>query len=430
MNKKLLAISLSIAMLAGMMAGCSTNKGEADSPAESTGQSPEGGTDKPAEGQTLTFWNGFTSTDGDVLKEISERYNADNEYATKIAMDVMPWDTFNEKLPAAIASSNAPDFVLCSSGYYSPYIEAGSFQDTSDYFEITGASRDEFDENVLKLLQYDDLLVGIPMQMVSHYLFWDKDLFEAAGLDPDTPPASLEQMKEYAGKLTDSSKNQYGFLIPSNNNVTAQYIMYGFGADYTVPGDETKAALNSPESVRAFEWMKEVYVDMKASPSDSDDNTFISGQLGMFINGPWIINGLRENEINFGVTAVPAAEGNEKGAAVIPVGFSIPKTTPADRKELIYDFVHYWNSPDVCTEWTQRCGTPAYLKAAQENLKDDETTIALSEPLSYGRVVLKKVGVSQVAAEALYPSLEEIFAGADIQSTLDKYNGVAQGLLK
>ena len=318
--------------------------------------------------------------------------------------------------------------MLCSTGYYPAYVRADSFVDTSDYFDHEDANREDFDANVLEQLQYGDKLIGIPMQVVSHYMYWDKDLFEAAGLDPESPPTSFEQIKEYAGKLTDASKNQFGWLIPVNNNVVAQYTMYAFGADYTT-ADEKTATMNTPEAVEAFEWMYDVYVNMKASPKDSDDNTYISGQLGMFINGPWIINGLRENEINFGVTAVPAAEGHEKNAAIIPVGFSVPKTTSEEHKALVYDFVRYWNSPDICTEWTQRCGTPAYLKSAQANFTDDPITLALSEPLSYGHVVLKDVGVTPVAKEALYPALEEIFAGSDIQATLDKYNAVAQGVL-
>ncbi len=377
---------------------------------------------------TLTFWNGFTSTDGDVLQEIVNRYNETNTLGVTIEMDIMPWATFNEKLPAAIAANQAPDFVLCSSGYYPPYVDADSFQDMSDFFAATGTSEEAFDENVLKELHYGDLLVGIPMQMISHYLFWDKDLFAAAGLDPETPPTSFEQIKEYAAKLTDLSKNQYGWLIPTNNNVSAQYAMYAFGADYTTEDGKT-AALNTPEAVKAFEWMYDVYVNLKASPTDTDDNTYISGQLGMFINGPWIINGLRENEINFGVVAVPAAEGNDPGAAIIPVGFSVPVTTSDEHKALVYDFVRYWNTEEICTEWTQRCGTPAYLKSAEANFADDPINSALSVPLSYGKVVLKDIGVSSVASEALYPALEEIFAGADIQTTLDKYNDVIQGIL-
>lgn len=75
----------------------------------------------------LSFWNGFTSTDGEVLQDIVDDFNERNDMGITIKMDVMPWDTFNEKLPAAIASGTAPDFVLCSSGYYPAYVREDSF---------------------------------------------------------------------------------------------------------------------------------------------------------------------------------------------------------------------------------------------------------------------------------------------------------------
>lgn len=430
MKKKLIALSLCLAMLAGTAAGCSggdtasTAGGDTASTASETG-GEEGGSAEPT---TLTFWNGFTSTDGDVLTEIVDRYNGENDKGVTIEMDIMTWDVFNEKLPAAISAGQAPDFVLCSTGYYPSYVNAGSFQDLSDYFDRDGNSRDDFDTAVLEGLTYGDDLIGIPFQVVTHYLFWDKDLFEAAGLDPESPPTNWDEIKEYAGKLTDASKNQFGWLIPTDNNVVAQYTMYAFGGDFT---DEsgTTATLNSPENVEAFEWMYDVYVNMKASPLDSDDNTYISGQLGMFINGPWIINGLRENEINFGVTAVPMNEGIDPKSSMIPVGFSVPITTSDEHKDLVYDFVEYWNTEDICTEWTERCGTPAYLKSAQANFEDDPLTSVLSVPLEYGAVAMKQTGVTPVASQALYPALEEIFAGADIQQTLDKYNEVEQQVI-
>ena len=435
MKKKLIALSLCLAMLAGTAAGCSggdtasTGGGDTASTASETGGEEGGGEEGgSAEPTTLTFWNGFTSTDGDVLTEIVDRYNGENDKGVTIEMDIMTWDVFNEKLPAAISAGQAPDFVLCSTGYYPSYVNAGSFQDLSDYFDRDGNSRDDFDTAVLEGLTYGDDLIGIPFQVVTHYLFWDKDLFSAAGLDPESPPTNWDEIKEYAGKLTDASKNQFGWLIPTDNNVVAQYTMYAFGGDFT---DEsgTTATLNSPENVEAFEWMYDVYVNMKASPLDSDDNTYISGQLGMFINGPWIINGLRENEINFGVTAVPMNEGIDPKSSMIPVGFSIPITTSDEHKELVYNFVEYWNTEDICTEWTERCGTPAYLKSAQANFEDDPLTSVLSVPLEYGAVAMKQTGVTPVASQALYPALEEIFAGADIQQTLDKYNEVEQQVI-
>ena len=374
---------------------------------------------------TLTFWNGFTSTDGEVLQDIVDEFNETNEFGIEIEMDVMPWATFNEKLPAAIAAGEAPDFVLCSSGYYPPYVEAGSFQDVSDFYELEDVDADDFDENVVDLLYYDDLCVGIPMQMVSHYFYWDKDLYEEAGLDPESPPTTFEEIIENAKILTDKSKNQYGFCIPTDNNVPAQYTLYAHGGGY-VNEDETEAVFNSEENAAAFEDLKVLY---DCSPKDTDDNTYICGQLGQFVNGPWIINGLRENEINFGVCAVPACEGVDADAAVIPVGFSIPTTTSDEHKAAVYEFVKYWNSTEICYRWTAECGTPAYLKSVQEMFADDPLTAALSVPLSYGHIECKMNGVSQIASDALYPAMEEVFDGADIAETLDKYNTVIQEIL-
>ena len=428
-----MAFSMTLALTAcsGQSADTSGEAAEPQSAAPSTAASDsadasEAGEEKTYEPTTLTFWNGFTSTDGEVLQQIVDDFNASNEWNITIEMDVMPWATFNEKLPAAIAAGNAPDFVLCSSGYYAPYVEAGSFQDVSDFYELPEVNADDFDKNVVDLLYYDDLCVGVPMQMVSHYFYWDKDLYEAAGLDPESPPETFEELVENAKLLTDKSKNQYGFCVPVNNNVTAQYTMYAYGGGY-VNEDETEAVFNSEENVKAFETLKTLY---ECSPKYSDDNTYISGQLAQFINGPWIINGLRENEINYGVKAVPACTGVEQDAAVIPVGFSIPKTTSEEHKELVYKFVNYWNTEEICTKWTKECGTPAYLLSAQANFADDPQTLALSEPLSYGHIECKLNGVNTISTDGLYPAMEEIFAGADIKTTLDKYNEVIQGILK
>lgn len=431
---KFAAVGLSVCLVLGMTACGGSEKpaqsgaAGAQTEAADIGQAAskeQAGGDKTYEPTTLTFWNGFTSTDGEVLQQIVDEFNASNEWNITIEMDVMPWATFNEKLPAAIASGDAPDFVLCSSGYYAPYVQAGSFQDVGDFYELPEVNADDFDKNVVDLLYYDDLCVGIPMQMVSHYFYWDKDLYAAAGLDPETPPQNFEEIVENAKILTDKSKNQYGFCVPVDNNVTAQYTLYAYGGGY-VNEDETKAVFNSEENVKAFETLKTLY---ECSPKDTDDNTYISGQLGQFINGPWIINGLRENEINFGVMAIPPCEGVDPDAAVIPVGFSIPKTTSEAHKELVYKFVNYWNSEDICTKWTKECGTPAYLLSAQANFADDPLTSALSEPLSYGHIECKIHGVNSISSDGLYPAMEEIFAGADIKTTLDKYNNVIQGIL-
>ena len=72
-----------------------------------------------------------------------------------------------------------------------------------DFFEQTGADASNFSDASLQALQYQKVQMMIPMQVHSTFLYWNKDLFEAAGLDPETPPATWEEAAEYALKISD-----------------------------------------------------------------------------------------------------------------------------------------------------------------------------------------------------------------------------------
>ena len=132
------------------------------------------------------------------------------------------------------------------------------------------------------------------------------------------------------------------------------------------------------------------------------------------------------------MTAIPpATEGQDPAAQLVPVGFSIPKTTSEEHKQAVYDFVSYWNTTEICKKWTLECGRPPYLISAQEDseITGDEITNILSEPLSYAEVIMKYKGTTQAGNDALNPAMEEIAGGADVQSTLEKYNSTVQSIL-
>lgn len=83
-----------------------------------------------------------------------------------------------------------------------------------DFFEQTGADASNFSDASLQALQYQKVQMMIPMQVHSTFLYWNKDLFEAAGLDPETPPATWEEAAEYALKISDPSRKLYGIGFP------------------------------------------------------------------------------------------------------------------------------------------------------------------------------------------------------------------------
>lgn len=159
------------------------------------------------------------------------------------------------------------------------------------------------------------------------------------------------------------------------------------------------------------------------SPADIDDTVLCSGQVGMFINGSWMINGLRNAGRNFGVTAVPAAEGEEAKALCVPVGFEIPSTTSEEHKLAAYDFIRYWNTTEVCKKWTQKNGVPPYLKSVSEDeeIKNDPVVQALIPTLTYAYPQFQKITVgASITSDYMEPASEQIQNGADVAETLAK----------
>ena len=79
-----------------------------------------------------------------------------------------------------------------------------------------GIDKSNFYENVLAKSYIDDALYGVPMQYNVQYLYYNKDLFTEAGLDPENPPTTLDELREAAIACTDPSKNQYGLGLPTD----------------------------------------------------------------------------------------------------------------------------------------------------------------------------------------------------------------------
>lgn len=465
--KRITAIGLAAAMVFGMTAcgnssGTSAPAEESSAPAEESAEAEEstaaeentsaqGGAEDQAGGEetggagseggivyegpdspvTLTFWNGFTGTDGEVLVDIVNTYNETNGKNITIEMDIMPWDTFYEKLPPAIATETAPDFVLMPTSRLRVYGDQ-SLASMADYFDYAGSNFEDYQEGVLDSFKLDGEYYSVPMQIVSHYLFWDKDLFESAGLDPETPPATMEELAEMAKKLTDKSKNQYGFAMDfEGTNLLYQYMMFAFG-DAFFDEETATATIDTEDNLKAMTFAQDLW-NAGVSPADIDDTVLCSGQVGMFINGSWMINGLRNAGRNFGVAAVPPAEGEEAKALCVPVGFEIPITTSEENKLAAYDFIRYWNTTEVCKKWTQMNGVPPYLisVAEDEEIKGDPVVQALVPSLSYAYPQFQKITTgATITADYMRPMAGEIQNGADVKTTLEKYQEMVDKFLE
>ena len=93
---------------------------------------------------TLTFWNGSTSSDGDILREMADRFNQLHVGEIEIQMDIIPWEVMFQRLPPAIATNTAPSFILMGYDTLGEYVRENAIQPLDDIWETTGLKKDDF----------------------------------------------------------------------------------------------------------------------------------------------------------------------------------------------------------------------------------------------------------------------------------------------
>jgi multiple sugar transport system substrate-binding protein len=367
MKKKLISVLLIGAMLTSALVACGSNSASSDSSsAAAGGDSTATGETSVSEPVTIKFWNGFTGSDGDELVELVDKFNSENEYGITVDMDISA--SLDEQLSSAFAAGEGPELVLFSSA--SRFTYGDYLQDMSDIFDKTNLDKSDFITSYLDYCSEGDSLYLVPMEIVGFYLYWNKDLFEAAGLDPEKGPSTWDEYVEYAKKITDASSNVYGSGLCYGYNYQMAHTIQRFGGLGVTKGSDGKWQANLAGN-KGYAKFLQTYKDLVESGdnplTDDTDSMMTAGQLGMTINGPWLTGGMETAGINYGITTIPTGDAGEMTSAEV-IGMAV--TTAADENEKLacYRFIEWWNTKDAngdfpALKWSLDFGYPTYLNS-------------------------------------------------------------------
>ncbi|MFV0440476.1 MAG: extracellular solute-binding protein [Lachnospirales bacterium] len=317
----------------------------------------------------ITFWNGFTGADGDMLVEMVEQYNSENTDGITVSMDISA--DLDSQLATAFAGDVGPTLLLTSSAARFTY--GDYLQDLSDVFDNTSLEKSDFIQSYLDYCSDNDKLYFVPFQIVGFYMYWNKDLFEAAGLDPEAPPTTWDEWEEYAEVLTDSSKNVYGSGLSYDYTYQISHIIQRFGGlAVTDDNGSWVANFSGNEGYKEFLDMYKDMIENGYNPLEADtDSMATAGQVGMTINGPWLTYGLDTAELNYGIGLIPEGLAGDMNSVEV-LGFSVTTSASDEEKQAAYKFIEWWNTPDEegkspALEWSVANGFPAYTYSVQEH---------------------------------------------------------------
>ena len=237
-----------------------------------------------------------------------------------ISLSYIPHTEMVDKIARGIATGDVPDLMGMDLIYAPQFENAGQLVDITDKIsswpELTTASPGH-----MTVATFNDRLYGVPLYADVSALFYNKDLFTKAGLDPNKPPTSLAELREDADKITALGGDTKGYYLPGNcagcNIFTVGPLMWASGAtieagkcgDEPLVGDGVKEVLQfARDMVKAG--------NVPASAQTENGETFHlqfgSGQLGMMGTGNFNITLANEqmkgHEFEYGIANLPGVD--------------------------------------------------------------------------------------------------------------------------
>jgi len=202
---------------------------------------------------------------------------------------------------------------------------------------------------------------GVPFQRSTIVMYYNKDMFKAAGLDPEKAPATWEELVAAGKKLTKPDGSQWGLMIPSTGY---PYWMFGAlamqsGETLMAPsGDKTN--FDAPGTIKALEFWKSLGSDHKIMPEGVIEwgtlrKNFLEGQTAMMWHSTGNLTAVKNNaSFDFGVAMLPA--GERRGTPTGGGNFYIFKNTSPEEKAASLKLIRYMTDPVRSAEWSVKTG--------------------------------------------------------------------------
>jgi len=336
---------IAVAALALTLAACGSDGGDSDSNNDSEADS--GSTELSAE---LTWWDtSDPDNEAPAYDELIARFNEEYPDIT-IDHQIVPFDqTQNKFKTAAEADSGAPDILRAEVAWTPEFASLGYLY----ALDGTAALENNFLETPLSSNEFDGKTYGVPQVTDTLGLMYNKELFEKAGLDPEAPPTTWDEVREAAAALK-SEAGVDGIYLNSGGYFLLPF-MYGEGADI-VDTEAQTITVNSPEAVTGIETAQSLVDDGSAVKPTANDpygtmmTLFKEQKVGMIINGPWEVAGISDDPKfggieNLGVAPVPAG-GAGQGSPVGGHNYVVYSGMDDEKAEAAAAFIAFMSSAE------------------------------------------------------------------------------------
>lgn len=344
--KQVLSFALTILIVGSALAGCASGSASNSQTSKSTTN-----TTSAASGPSgkIVMWDADWNKTviPNLIKEFNKKY-------PNVTVDIQyfPDDGMSNKYLLALQQKNGPDVINMQLAWTPAFSLSGGLLDLTKYEADNNLA--DFYPGALNACKVNDKIYGLPYRSETHGLIYNKDLFKAAGLDPEKAPSTWDEVLADAKKLTKGGVS--GFALPGKNagNMTYQLFNMIFSKGGEVfSSDSKKSMLDQTADLQMANYYVDMFTKEKVVPNSilqndgvADRNLFTSGKVAMYMSGPYDLPTIQKAnpKINIGTGMIPELGAGKK---VILGGWSVAATSYTKNPDAAAALVNFLTSADA-----------------------------------------------------------------------------------
>jgi multiple sugar transport system substrate-binding protein len=372
-----MAIAMLVSACAAPVVPAAAPAGEA---AATTAPAAEAAGETAAAGEPIEieYWQYSFGARIDAMNQLIAQFEAENPDIKVIHNSDIPYDDFRNKIAASVPAGVGPDVASLFYGWQPAWIDAGYLVPLPEDAFPPDQIRAEFSPMVEGSF-FDGKLYTLPTAVRTLALFYNKDLMAAAGLDPENPPRTLDELKEQAVQCTVKNGEEfevYGFIVNPEGQAHhwfREVLLRQFGQQ-PYSDDYTQALWNASDGgYEAWDTFLSFERDLGtgvAGVYENDQDGFLAGEVCFHLDGSFRLGNIASNapDLNFGVVELPEHNGVKSTfGSYWTHGITTKAAADPARLAAATKFLQFITTPEAGKLWVGIVGElPAQLEAAND----------------------------------------------------------------
>ncbi len=306
----------------------------------------------------ITYWQYWTGFEGKAIERLVDKFNKSH---SNIKVKMLTISEPRKKTLLSIIGGTPPDVISSIAAWVPELASKNALVPLDDYCKESMISENTFIPVYWKMLNLYGHTWALPTTPTATAIYWNKNLFKEAGLNPEVPPKTLKELEMFSEKLTKKSKEgkitQIGFL-PSWPSWAFGFYGVIFGGKWGKPDGKAVTA-NDPNNIEAWTWAQDFIKRLGGKNIQTfqeefgnyqgPNNPFYTEKIALEINGVWEGNFISRfaPQIKWGVAPMPTKSGRlitivDTDCILIPRGSKHPKEA--------FEFIKWLMQPENIEE--------------------------------------------------------------------------------